>query len=242
MEEKYFELDLPSKLVPYKIDGVSKVEIRMLKGRDEKLIGEFTITNFEKKFKMLLDGVIRGIDPAKLTIGDRFYIVMWLAMNCQSNLYPIELFCEDCFRKTDRYDIDLGSLEKVYLPDGFAEPYPIKLSDGSEVKVRLYRVFDQIQYMDYVQAKGSDDLLFKTAQSLVDDMDMGKRIAMLEEMPTQDLALIRAFHDKFYHGVKLEAAYTCPKCGGAGRTPVPFRLDILFPDGATVARSLGRSI
>lgn len=75
MEEKYFELDLPSKLMPYKNDGISKVEIRMLKGRDEKLIGEFTIANFEKKFKMLLDSVLRGIDPAKLIIGDRFYIV-----------------------------------------------------------------------------------------------------------------------------------------------------------------------
>ena len=242
MDEKYFELDLPSKLIPYKAEGVTKVEIRMLKGKDEKLIGELTIANFEKKFKTLMDGVIRGIDPAKLTIGDRFFVVVWLAMNCQSHLYPIELFCEECFRKTDRYDVDLSTLEKVYLPEGFQEPFSVVLSDGTEVKVRLYRVADQIQYMDYVQAKGADDLLYKTAQTIVDDRDMGQRIEWLKELSTKDNALIRGFHDQFFHGVKLEAAYTCPKCGGTGKTPVPFRLDIFFPDGATVARSLGRGV
>jgi hypothetical protein len=242
MEEKYFELELPSRLIPYKADGVSKVEVRMLKGKDEKLIGEFTIANFEKKFKMLLDNVIRGIAPEKLTIGDRFYIVVWLAMNCQSHLYPIELTCDECYRKTERYDIDLGTMQKVLLPETFAEPYAIKLMDGSELKLRLYRVQDQITYIDYVQAKGADDLLFKAAQSMVDDKDMGQRIAYLENLPIKDMALIRAFHDKFYHGVKLEAAYKCPKCEATGITPVPFRLDILFPDGATVTRSIGRGV
>ena len=242
MDEKYYELDLPSKLIPYKAEGVTKVEIRMLKGKDEKLIGELTIANFEKKFKMLMDSVLRGIDPAKLTIGDRFFIVLWLAMNCQSHLYPIELFCDECFRKTDRYDVDLTTLEKVFLPEGYVDPSPVVLTDGSSVLVRLYRVADQIQYLDYVQAKGADDTTFKLAQSLVDDRDLGQRIEWLKELPTKDLALLRGFHDKFFHGVKLEAAYTCPKCGGTGKTPVPFRLDILFPDGATVARSLGRGV
>jgi len=239
MDDKYYELKLPSLLKPYK--GVEKVEIRMLKGKDEKLLGELTIENFEKKFKILLDNVLRGIKPEDLTIGDRFYIVVWLAINCYSSMYPIETVCTDCFR-TIKVDIDLGKLDKVELPADFKEPYPLQLTDGRTLNLRLFRVRDQIQYLDYVKLKDKDDLNYKLSQSIVDDQDMLARIQMLDEMSTKDLGLIRAFHDKFHHGVKLETEYKCPKCGGAGTTPVPFRLDIIFPDGATIARSLGRSV
>ena len=241
MEVKYYELELPSRLIPYKADGVTLVEVRMLKGRDEKLIGEFTLNNFEKKFKLLLDNVIRGIDPAKLTIGDRFFVLMWLAMNCYSNVYPIQLICEHCFRKTDNYEINLGELEKLSLPEDYVEPYAVTLTNGDVVNLRQFTVQDQINYVDFTaQREGKDDILFKLAQGLVDDNDMGKRIEYLEEMSTKDLGLIRAFYETFAHGVKLETGYTCPKCGGAGITPVPFRLDLLLPAGKTVAASIER--
>jgi len=239
MEDKYYELSLPSLLIPY--SGVEKVEIRMLKGRDEKLIGELTLANFEKKFKTLLGGIVRGIDPGKLTLGDRFYIVVWLAINCYTHLYPIEIFCDTCLRKV-KVEIDLGQLEKVDLPKDYREPYALTLTDGSIIHLRQLTVDDQIQYLDYVDVKQKDDLIYKLAQSVVSDDDLVKRMEYLEELSTRDLGLIRGFHDKYYHGVKLESSYTCPKCGGAGVTPVPFRLDIIFPDGQTIARSLGYNI
>lgn len=238
MEEKYFELNLPSNLLLY--EGVKKVEIRMLKGKDEKLISDIDLSNFEKKFKLVLDGVIRGIEPEKLTLGDRIYILVWIAMNCYSPLYSMDLICDTCLVKSP-IEIDLGKLEKLELPKKFKEPYEITLMDKTKIKLRLLRVADQIQYLDHVQEK-EDNSLYKLAQSIVDDKDLVTRIKMLEEMSTKDLALIRAFHEKYYHGVKLETKYTCPKCGGTGNTPVPFRLDIIFPAGETVAKSLGRSI
>jgi len=239
METMYHKLDLPSKLIPY--EGVEAVEIRMLKGKDEKLIGEFTMSNFESKFALLLKGVIKGIEPEKLTIGDRFFILVWLGINCYTNIYPVDGVCEVCLRNIS-VDVDLKELEKVYLPEKFQEPYELELINGEKVKLRLYRVADQIQYLNYVEKKQQDNLLYKLAQTMLDERNMVDRIGYLEELSTQDLALIRAFHDTYFHGVKMEAGYTCPKCGGAGLMPIPFRLDIIFPDGATVAKSLGRSI
>ena len=240
MEEKYFVLDMPSKLLPY--GGVVKqIEARMLRGRDEKLIGELTIQNFESKFAVLLKQVIRGIEPEELTIGDRFFVLTWLAINCYSNIYPVSGPCVLCFRDIN-VDVDLGQLEKVYLGDKYSEPHELQLIDGNKIKLRQYRVKDQIQYMDYLGRKQQENIIYKLAQTLVDEKDMAEKIAYLEELTTQDLALIRAFHDKYFHGVKMEYTYKCPKCGGTGMMPVPFRLDIIFPEGSTVARALGRSV
>lgn len=238
-EPVYYELKLPSKLIPYQ--GVEKVEIRLLKGEDEKLIGELTITNFEKKLKQLLQRVIKGIDPGKLTIGDRLYIMMWMAINCYTPLYPVELFCEHCLRKI-KVDIDLGQLEKVELPDSYKEPYALTLLDGSVISLRQLTVDDNIKYFEYAERKQQDDLLFKLAMAVVSEDDLLKKWQILNEMNTRDLSLIKAFHEEYYHGPKMEANYTCPKCGGTGVTPVPFRLDLLLPDGQAVARSLGHSI
>jgi hypothetical protein len=242
MEENYFELNLPSKLIPYKSEGVSKVEIRMLKGKDLKIIGEATTANFEKKFKLLLKNILRGIEPGRLTIGDRIYIVIWLTLNCHSNLFPIELMCEHCFRTDKDYKVDLGKLEKVLLPDDFQEPYSLKLPNGESVLLRLYRVDDQIQYMDYIEAKKEDDIIFKLAQVVVGDETIDKKVERLNGMSLQDIDLIRAFLEKYYHGVDMNASYTCKHCGGTGKTPVPFRIDLLFPAGALVAESLGYHI
>jgi len=240
MEEKYFVLDLPSRLLPYG-GKVTKVEARLLKGKDEKLIGELTIQNFESKFAILLRQIIRGIEPEELTIGDRFFIITWLSINCYSNIYPVSGPCSVCFRDIN-VDVDLGQLEKVYLDEKYSEPHEVKLLNGDTIKLRQYRVKDQIQYMDYVGRKQQENIIYKLAQSIVDEKDLADRIAYLEELSTKDLALIRAFHDQYFHGVKMEYSYTCPKCGGAGTMPVPFRLDIIFPEGSTVARALGRRV
>jgi len=239
MEEKYFVLDLPSRLIPY--ENVKQVEARLLRGKDEKLIGEMTVQNFESKFVLLLRQILRGVDPEELTIGDRFFILTWIAINSYSKIYPVQGICDLCFRNI-KVDVDLGQLEKVYLDVQYKEPYELKLTDQSIVKLKQFRVKDQVRYLDYVSRKQEENIIYKLALSLADDRDLAEKIAFLENLSTQDLGLIRAFHDKYFHGVKMEYEYKCPECGGAGTMPVPFRLDIIFPDGSVIARSLGRSI
>lgn len=237
-KDKYFELNLPSKLLPYKAFGVNKVECRYLKGKDEKIIAELTETNFERKFKVLLDGIIKGIDPAKLTIGDRLYLVIWLAINCYSDILPIETKCESCNQKI-KLAIDLKKLEKAELTSEFKDPYSLTLTNGDIVNLKILRIEDQIKYLDYISSKDIDlDLMYKMALLMEDSRNMLERVEYLENLNTRDLSLIRAVHDKHIHGVKLQQDYICPKCGSAEVTPVPFRLDLLFPDGEIVARAI----
>jgi predicted methyltransferase len=61
-------------------------------------------------------------------------------------------------------------------------------------------------------------------------------------MDTQDLEYIRGFQDVFEHGVKMETTYTCPKCGGTGAMPVPFRYELLLSFGEILKRRVGDAI
>jgi len=241
MEENYKPIQLPSKCLVYKDVDPTKVQIRTFKGKDEKLIAEITYDNFERKALVVMRNVLQGIEPDKLTVGDRLYVLVWEAINSYTKDYDVEHTCNDCFERITS-TIDLSTLEVVELPEDFKEPYPLKLSNGDIVNLRLFRVEDEIKIADYEKADKAS-WLYRFATAIVDDSKgIWDRVAYLENMESKDLASIRAFHNKFVHGPKMESPYICPKCGGAGRTPVPFRLEMLFPYGKTLERYFGNAV
>jgi hypothetical protein len=232
-KETYHVLDLPSRLKVYK--DVKEISIRFLKGKDEKLLGGLTISNWDKKYNILLNQVLKGIDPRELTLGDRTYIAIWLSANCYSHIYPIETLCLECFAKV-KVKVDLKKLEKVYLSEDFVEPEPVELLDGTVIPMRLLRVKDQISYLDYIAKAEEDRPNFKLALTMENDMTLAQRLAFLDNLDTKDLGILRNFHDKHVHGVNLDDyAFECPKCKEAGTTPVPFRFEMLVPDNETVS-------
>jgi len=240
MEEKFQPISLPSKCVVY--DGVEpdSIKIRTLKGKDEKLIAELNYDNFDKKFCTIMNNVITGIEPEKLTIGDRLYIMLWETVNSYSKDYPVEFICDSCLQKIE-YMIDLSKLDVVCLPDDFVEPYEVKLSSGM-IKLRLFRISDEINISELEKA-GKDSWLYRFALSIVDnEKNVWDRVIKLDNMDVKDIAIIRAFHTKFYHGPKLESKYECPKCGGEGVVPVPFRPEMLLPYGDALVRDFGKAI
>lgn len=242
MEEKYHVLSLPSKLKVYDKTKVKEVSVRYLKGKDEKLIGELTLSNFDKKYVLLLEQILKGIDPRELTLGDRTYIAIWLSMNCYSSIYPITVTCENCFKRTE-IEIELKKLEKIDLDEKFVEPHPVTLMDGSIIYMRLLRVKDNIAYIDYVTNKGQEDQNYKLALTLCDDRSIIEKVQFLENLSVKDLNILKAFHSDNMHGVNLEHyEFICPKCKEAGDTPVPFRFELLFPDASTIAKFARNSI
>lgn len=234
MEEQYHALDLPSKLKPY--EKVQSVSVRMLKGKDEKFLGELSIENFDKKYTLLLNQILIGIDPKELTLGDRTYIALWLAMNCYSHIYPIKTHCMNCFNEVE-INVDLRLLNKIELPESYKEPFPVTLLDGRIIPMRLLRVKDQIAYLDYVKNKKEEDRNYLLALTICDGSGIGERMEFLNELDSKNLALLKAFHDTNIHGIDLEEyKFDCPKCKEAGITPVPFRFEMLFPSSETVAK------
>jgi hypothetical protein len=217
------------------------LSIRTFKGRDEKLISELTADNFEKRFVSVLKGVLQGIDPLKLTIGDRLWFVLYLTINSYSKNFTVSHECNKCYETND-YTIDLSQLEIIFLPDSFKEPFELKLPvSGDLVKLRLLRVEDLIKVDDLDKAK-QNVWLYRYALSIVNEKSIWDNVDYLEKLDSKDIMPIRAFHDKFQHGPKMTWKYSCPDCGGAGVMPVPFRLEMLLPYGENLARAVGDSV
>lgn len=233
------QLTLPSKCLTY--DGIKPetLFIRTLKGRDEKLIAELSKDNYEKKFTQLLSGCIEGIDASRLTLGDRKYVMLWLAINSYGKMHPIEFPCENCLSNL-KLDVDLTTMQIKELPDSLKLPHEITLSDGSVIKVRLLTVADEIKLAEF-EKSGANTWAYRWALTIVSDEPFVEKVAMFENMETKDIAKIRAFHETYIHGPILETKYECEKCGVDGVTTIPFRFELFFPYGEKLTRFFGEA-
>lgn len=218
-------IDLPSKYFLYPGLKPGDISVREIIGKDEELMSEINPTNIEKKFYALLCNVVKGIDPKKLTLGDRMYILLWLSINTHGRMFPVELYCQHCFQQTFQ-EIDLNDFEIKYL-SGWQEPNIVQLSDGP-VEMRLFTVEDEIKSLDY-ENTGNNSYLYKYALTIINTQkSVSDLVAWLREMPQKDLKLVKEFHTKNAHGPIMVAKYTCASCGGDGRATVPFRIEMLL--------------
>ena len=212
------------------------VKIRSLLGKDERALSELATNNAERKIATLLGTLVEGVRVMDLTERDEMALLIWVAINTYSDVYPVKCTCPFCWANI-KIDADLSKFEVDYLPDGFKDPVPVKLSDGSVWPVRISRVKDAVAVEDYQKAsKSPDTWLFSHAVTVENGKSVVENMKTLGDMPAKDLALIRAVQESHKHGVRMVTAFTCPKCGGAGEMPVPFRLDMVFPTGAELSR------
>lgn len=232
-------ITLPSKCLVYKDVDSSKIFIRTLKGKDEKLISELSMDNFDRKFIQVLANVLEGIDPKQLTLGDRKYVMLWLAIQSYSSKHPISFTCSSCLSKLEM-EADLSTLAIKTLPEDFVEPYAMTLSDNSTVNLRLLRVKDELDLADLEKA-GTNIWLYRVAMSMVGPESIVEKNAFLENLGVIDIAKIRSFQERFDHGPVMETTFDCEKCGVTGKVPVPFRIEMFFPFGERLARYFGAS-
>lgn len=223
MKDLYVPITLPSRCLTYQGVDPQGISIRPMKGRDEEILAELSLENLKKKLLTLYQGLIKGIDPRILTAGDEAYIMYWEAINSYSKDFPMSMKCPTCLRNID-ITIDLETLEVRELPKDFTQPVTRSLSTGP-VKLRLQTIQDEINALDF-GSKTKGNYLYNYALCIVDDnIDVIGRLKILEEMSTQDLGVIKKFHEDFAHGPILKSPYTCPKCEDEGEVIVPFRLD-----------------
>lgn len=237
----YYNLDLPSKFLVYKVDPKT-VGIAPLRGGDEEFIAEMNADNFEKQFIRVLDNVLVGINPRELTLGDRLYIMVWLTIHSYSKTVALKYKCSNCYSTVEVPDLDLSKLQVIDLPADFKEPYPFKLSDGKTVHLKLFRVSDE-EKIFAVEKAGQPSWIYKYALTLVDDkMKEIDKLVFLQNLPSADFAAIRAFQEEFAHGPRMEVQVECSKCGTSEVVPVTFRLEYFFPYGKALKRYFRKAV
>ena len=238
--ENFHSISLPSKCLPY--DGVNPLDVvaRPYLGRDEIFLAEITPDNLDHKFLQVMKGAIRGLDPERMTTGDREYFIMWEYIRSYSKYLGLELMCINCGKDIE-IQVDLSELDVIQLPDDFKQPYPVTLPSGTEVSLRLLTVGDEIAANEFSQ-KSNETLIFRCARSVVEDGGIVEKMERLKSLPAADVATIRAFHEKFYHGPNMTAKFSCPKCKKEDKIDVPFRFDFFFPRGEILTRTFGSRI
>lgn len=237
MNHQYFPISLPSNGRIYPIQDICA---RPLCGADEVLLAQMSPTNMEQRFLVLLQNVMQGVDPARLTLGDRLYMILWLTISSYTDTLPISYVCSGCFQEVD-VEVDLKTMEVITLNDDFKQPYYIKLSDGQEIGLNLLTVNDMVQVERYL-LNHEDDHVFKYSLTIDGPDPIEKKMELYQSLPIKDTAKIRAFQEKFFHGPKMTAIVCCPKCQAKEEVVVPFRFEMLFPTGGDLRRYFGERI
>jgi hypothetical protein len=221
MDER-ISMTLPSKCLPY--DGIEpgSITVRMLKGSDEQNIARLAFDNVSKRFLFVLRDVVAGIDPKDLTLGDAHYIMMWLAINNYSNMYPVVFECEHCNAKLD-ISVDMNTINVEELSDEFSQPKGVQVGDRL-FKLRLATLHDQMEIFNYTSGGKKDGYLYGYARCIVDESDPITRMVVLADMGTKDFKKIKEFFEENQHGPDMMARYKCTACEGEGRVLIPFRL------------------
>jgi len=240
MSDCFLPINLPSKCIPYEGINPDDITIRAYQGRDAIFLAEINPVNLVQKFLLVLKNVIRGINPEDLTLGDRFYIMIWECINSYMDVVKVSTTCTHCFKEVE-VSIDLKELKVTKLPDDFKQPYKVKLPSGKDIKLKLLSIKDEVE-LEKFEKHSDEGLLFRYAKSIVDDQDVLKWIEELRNMPAKDIATIEAFHEKFYHGPDMLAHFICPKCEREDELTIPFRLDFFFPFGRTLTDTFGKGI
>lgn len=227
---EYVPLVLPSKGKPYKDFNASALAIRSMIGRDEKILAEISSENLDKKFNALIKAVTRGVDPLKLTLGDRKYILLWLIMNTHGKMHAADFYCEHCMQKVST-EVDFSTINNVELPDTFEPVHNLILEKSGDIWLRLLTVEDEMKTTEYEKHFGSA-WVYRFALGVVDqEKSLAEIVKRLEEMPSPDFQKVKAFHETYDHGPNMEAHYECPKCGGEGLVAVTFRIEYFLPYG-----------
>lgn len=237
---EYLPVNLPSKCLPYEGINPSDIKIRAYQGRDEIFLAEINPINIEQKFLLVLKNVVEGIDPKLLTLGDRLYVIIWECINSYTEILRMKTMCSHCLKEIE-VSVDLRKFEKITLPDDFKQPYEVKLPSDKIVHLRLLNIQDEIEIQKF-EKNDDSGLLYRYARSIVDDRDVLERMEELKGLDAKDVATIRAFQEKFYHGPDMKVEIKCPECGEEEWIEVPFRLDLIFPDGEALRSAFGAGI
>jgi len=240
MSDSFLPINLPSRCIPYEGTNPEDITIRSYQGREAIFLAEINPVNLVQKFLLVLKNVIRGINPEDLTIGDRFYIMIWECINSYMDVIKVSTTCTYCLKDID-VNVNLKELNAIELPNDFKQPYEVKLPSGKVIKLRLLTIKDEIE-IEKFEEKSDEGLLFRYARSIVDDQDVLKRVEDLRSMSGKDILKIEAFHEKFYHGPDMISHFSCPKCGREDELTIPFRLDFFFPYGRTLTDTFGKGI
>ena len=232
-------VSLPSGCRTYLDINDGDITVRPYTGEDESILAQINPVNIEKNFLMVLKRVVSGIDPKKLTVGDRLYLIIWEYVNSYSETVTVRQMCTHCMGDVE-FVVNLQNLPVKPLDPELQIPTPVILPiSGSTVHLRPLTVGDEIA-IEKLALSGTNVHIYRLARSIVGQDDPIKQMLEMAKWPVKDLARIRKYHDvDANHGIITTANLPCPKCEEVEDVVVPFRFDFFYPEGEALSACFG---
>lgn len=237
--------NLPSDFIPY---TAKSLFIRPFRVAELKLISKSIVLKNVKHLVRAVDAVI-DMDVNELTVGDFYYILMWLRIHS----YPkspimVQWKCDESifFRpKKEEGELDKYLRYGQFPPKDNAEEYvktPCDTANNEAIhftNVDIHNLpeglvlpqgfdFPRVKHLQEVQESLKDpelQLIAPAAQWVAGDTWEDK-INRLNEDPTLDLFdTASAMQETIVHGVSERATLTCRGCGK--KTPYRLKIDAL---------------
>jgi hypothetical protein len=238
----FLPINLPSKCLPYEGIQPEDILVRPYTGAEEEVLAQINPVNLERNFLAVLKNVVQGIDPSRLTVGDRMYLIIWEYINSYTSNISVAQTCSHCLQNVS-FPVDLmNDLGIIFLEDDYTEPHPITLPSGSDVNVRILTIKDEVD-AEKMAVQGKDVFLYRLAKSIVGDEDAFILMERMKNWPAKDIARLRKFHEiDTNHGPNLVTEISCPNCEGREEVVVPFRFEFFHPTGASLGECFGEEL
>ncbi len=246
--DNWFSVELPSKGLPYGVDP-SLIQMTYTTGEVEEVIASINASNYEEKTVALLSKIVRGIDPKKLTLGDREALLVQNTLNTYSRFFPVNIKCNKCGAKLDDFDVDLKEVEFDDInSDGFEIRKEIKIGQY-KAYVRLFTVGDEIAADKYEQDGGKFRYLYSISRMIdvvkgIDNqgkeifMDSIEKLDLLKGLNPREYNEVKVYGAKYAHGTQMKYDFECPCCGMGATAHIPFLLSFLHPEPEIISRSM----
>lgn len=243
--QNYEKIYLPSRGKFYTTPDLpqnGELHVRPMTGQEEAIIS--SVRHMRKGgIDMIFSNCVReNINPGKLLIVDRVYMLIYLRAISYGNLYEVALKCPECNSQFD-YDIDLN-LPIDYCPENFTKDNLTKVlpKSGFQFKYRLATGEDDIEMEQYRErrskiANAVNDSFFHKASILIEEIGNGQATitnkygikALLEKLPSRDVNYIRNLLNDPPFGVETEVDIMCQNCVAEFKVELPFEVNFFFP-------------
>lgn len=234
---KSVSIVLPSKGVTYgeRIPG-GKISIKPPTTDEVELFVEMNGPGYERKLTHLLRMLIVepvGLNPAKLTSGDRGFLHVWTRMQLHDS-YVINVGCPACGKLHESYYYKLADIPMLSL-----DP---ELGSTSELELPVCKKKVTLRISTGEDDEAADELIAKqnikkwTAKRSIsiaeiegDKVDYFGAAKWLGSKHATDSLFVKAYQDKTYHGPDyMNCPFTCV-CGARSLIKLPFRPEFYFP-------------
>ena len=235
------EVELPSKGLAYEGEIPSKVTIKSLTVKEEKMIFGSTQANGPER---ALRACI--VDPEKINLSkmlpqDEHFLLIKLRIHTFGPEYNVTTRCPECDKKID-LPINLDELTINELPDDFKELIELKLPNGDVLGLKLLRNEDNeaISELASKRAKlskedeGEIEYVLRIARMIKsingEDKNINDAQSYVENLSSNDSAYIESIlEDEYKFGYDTVVTTKCPKCGEEIQFSLPLSSEFFRP-------------